>query len=132
MPPGAPYNSTIQEYAIRVDAFSDSASLKIVPLLHALSHTHTDHIAGLSSKSFGHSVICSHDAKEMLLRHEVLVERQLRQMDIRAESVRTFRHLKVTPRTMDNGTIFYHGSRDLLVSELLHLAASAELPTDRV
>ena len=61
-------------------------------------------------------MICSPDAKEMLLRHEVFAERQLKEMDIRAENVRTYRHLKVPPRTMDDGTVFYNGARDLLVS----------------
>ena len=112
----APFNSVTQPYAIRVDDFADSASLKMIPLLHALSHTHSDHIIGLSSKSFGCCVICSPDAKEMLLRHEVFAERQLKEMDIRAENVRTYRHLKVPPRTMDDGTVFYNGARDLLVS----------------
>lgn len=118
MPTGTPYSSLIRPYAIRVDDFSDTASLKIIPSLHALTHTHSDHITGLSSKSFAHTVICSEDAKEMLLRHEVFAERKLREMDMRAENVRTFKHLKVHPRTLDDGTVFYHGSRDLLVSQL--------------
>jgi glyoxylase-like metal-dependent hydrolase (beta-lactamase superfamily II) len=116
MPTGTPYNSFVQPYAIRVDGFADSPTLKTVPLLHLLSHTHTDHIQGLSARSFGHPVYCSQDAKEMLLRHEVFAERQLREMDVRAETVRTFSHLKVKPRTLEDGTIFYNGARDLLVS----------------
>ena len=127
MPPGTPYNSMIQQYAIRVDQFSDSASLKIIPLLHLLSHTHSDHISGLSSKSFGHRIICSRDAKEMLLRHEVFAERHLRQMEIRAENVRTFRHLQVPPRATDDGIVDYNGSRDLLVSQPSTMCA--ERPT---
>lgn len=118
MPRGSPYNSFVWPYAIRVDQFSDSSSLTTVPLLHLLSHTHTDHIQGLSAKSFGYAVYCSQDAKEMLLRHEVLAERQLREKDVRAENIRTFKHLKVKPLTLGDGTVFYSGSRDLLVSQL--------------
>ena len=120
MPRGSPYNSFVRPYAIRVDEFSDTSSLKTVPLLHLLSHTHTDHIQGLSAKSFGYVVYCSQDAKEMLLRHEVFAERQLREKDVRAESVRTFKHLKVEPVKLPDGTVFHNVSRDLLVSESVH------------
>lgn len=115
MPPGTPYNSFILPYNIRVDDFTDSSNLQVAPGLHLLTHTHTDHIGGLSAKSFGYQVICSIDAKEMLLRHEVYGERALHEQELRSEKLRTFSHLKVDPRVMLNGKIYYTGSRDLLV-----------------
>ncbi|THG93707.1 hypothetical protein EW026_g7601 [Hermanssonia centrifuga] len=116
MPTGTPYNSFILNYPVRVDEFADSVGLTAVPALHLLTHTHTDHINGLSAKSFASTVVCSNDAKEMLLRHEVYGERALKELEIRAENVRTYQHLKIDPRTLDDGTIYYTGARDLLVS----------------
>src|ERR1700734_3275408 len=116
MPPGTPYNAFILPYNIRVDDFADSSNLEYTPALHLLTHTHTDHINGLSAKSFGYTVICSHDAKEMLLRHEVYAERSLHEQELRSEKLRTFSHLKVDPFVMPDGGMYYTGSRDLLVS----------------
>ena len=116
MPRGSPYSSFVRPYSIRVDEFSESSIVKTAPLLHLLSHTHTDHVQGLSAKSFGYPVYCSQDAKEMLLRHEVFAERQLKEREVRSENIRTFSHLKVKPRTLEDGSIFYNGARDLLVS----------------
>jgi DNA cross-link repair 1C protein len=116
MPPGTPYNSFVLPYRIRVDDFGQSTTQDCAAALHLLSHTHTDHINGLSAQSFGYTVICSNDAKEMLLRHEVYAERELHELDLRAEKTRTFSHLKVDPRTQPDGTMYYAGSRDLLVS----------------
>jgi DNA cross-link repair 1C protein len=99
-----------------VDDFSDSSNLEYAPALHLLSHTHTDHTNGLSAKSFGYTVVCSRDAKEMLLRHEVYGERALRERDLRSETTRTFSHLKVAPFVMPDGGVNYTNSRDLLVS----------------
>lgn len=121
MPPGTPYHSFVLPYRIRVDSFATPPGQDIRPALHLLTHTHSDHINGLSAKTFGHRVICSHDAKEMLLRHEVYDERQLKQNNLRAESVRTFAHLKVDPVARQ---AYYQGSRDLLVT---YLAALLEL-----
>lgn len=115
MPTGTPYNSYVLPYPIRVDGF---AGIETVPALHLLTHTHSDHINGLSSKSFAATVICSPDAKEMLLRHEVYAQRALYEMDIRPEKIRTYAHLKVDPRKHLDGTMFYTGSRDLLVGDL--------------
>jgi DNA cross-link repair 1C protein len=115
MPPGTPYNAFILPYKIRVDDFADSSN-EYAPALHLLTHTHADHINGLSSKSFGHTVICSHDAKQMLLRHEVYAERALHEQELRSEKLRTFSHLKVDPFVMPDGGTYYTGSRDLLVS----------------
>lgn len=116
MPPGTPYNSFVLPYRIRVDDFGQSVTQDCAATLHLLSHTHSDHINGLSAQSFGYTVICSEDAKEMLLRHEVYAERELHEQDLRAEKIRTYSHLKVNPRTQPDGTTYYVGSRDLLVS----------------
>jgi hypothetical protein len=115
MPPGTPYNACILPYNIRVDEFTTLPPTATPPALHLLSHTHADHIIGLSSKSFGYQVVCSHDAKEMLLRHEVYNERALHEREIRAEKTRTFAHLKADPRVEADGRIYFTGSRDLLV-----------------
>ncbi|KZT67300.1 hypothetical protein DAEQUDRAFT_751801 [Daedalea quercina L-15889] len=111
MPPGTPYGSFIRHYKIRVDDFTETIEKAA---LYLLTHTHTDHLTGLSAHSFGQTIICSPDAKEMLLRHEVYNERALKDMDLRAEKVRTFKHLKIEPRRDQDGAIYYAGSRDLL------------------
>jgi DNA cross-link repair 1C protein len=127
MPPGTPYNAFILPYNIRVDEFSTLSPTTTPPALHLLSHTHADHIIGLSSKSFGYQVVCSHDAKEMLLWHEVYNERALHEREIRAEKTRTFAHLKVDPRVEADGRIYFTGSRDLLVRfSLLYIFPEAE------
>lgn len=117
MPTGTPYDSYILPYRIRVDDFATPAVQRsdTVPLLNLLSHTHSDHINGLSSKSFGCRVVCSPDAKEMLLKHEVYAERELHALELRAEKVRTYAHLKIDPACPQNGVMYYQGSRDLLV-----------------
>ena len=122
MPAGTPYHSFALPYPIRVDNFTDTLDDLLPPYnrprLHLLTHTHSDHIAGLASKSFAYRVICSPDAKEMLLRHEVYAERSLHDHQYRAERKKTFRHLKVDPYVMPNGQKFFTGSRDLLVCAL--------------
>ncbi len=136
MPQGTPYNAFILPYPIRVDDFSNSSStnsalssssspyasssLPSTANLYLLTHTHTDHLNGLAARSFGQAVVCSHDAKEMLLRHEVYAERSLRDAELRAENVRTFAHLRVAPQRLEGGTMAYHGSRDLLVRHHEH------------
>jgi hypothetical protein len=115
MPTGTPYNSFVLPYPIRVDDFATPATLKTVPALHLLTHTHTDHVAGLNAKSFSSTVVCSTDAKEMLLKHEVYPERSLYAQEIRSEKVRTYAHLKVDPVRMGDGTMVYSNARDLLV-----------------
>jgi glyoxylase-like metal-dependent hydrolase (beta-lactamase superfamily II) len=87
----------------------------IVPTLHLLTHTHSDHVVGLSSKSFGYTVVCSPDAKEMLLKHEVYAERSLYENGMKGEKNRTFTHLKIDPMKQLDGRISYKNSRDLLV-----------------
>lgn len=116
MPVGAPYQSFVQPYPIRVDEFTTpSGGLATIPALHLLTHTHSDHITGLSAKSFASLVVCSVDAKEMLLRHEVYKERELYNREVRAERVRTFGHLKRDSAKMSDGTVVYANARDLLV-----------------
>ncbi|KAF8838244.1 hypothetical protein BDN67DRAFT_104631 [Paxillus ammoniavirescens] len=118
MPNGTPYHSFALPYPIRVDNFTDTIDDLPPPynrpVLHLLTHTHSDHIAGLAAKSFAYRVICSPDAKEMLLRHEVYAERSLHDREYRTEKKRTFGHLKIEPYVMPNGQKFYTGSRDLL------------------
>ena len=115
MPPGAPYRGFILPYSIRVDEFTGLPSdYPVVPKLHLLTHTHSDHVHGLSSKSFGYTVVCSEDAKQMLLRHEVFNERSMFEHGERAEKRRTFKHLKVAPLKRKDGTV-ERGGRDLLV-----------------
>ncbi|KAF7353690.1 hypothetical protein MVEN_01053900 [Mycena venus] len=102
----------------------------MVPALHLLSHTHSDHITGLQAKSFGYTVICSHDAKEMLLRHEVYAERSLHEHEYRAETTRTYSHLKVDPLIYPDGSMYYTGSRDLLRPLPLNTPTEIELAND--
>ncbi|KAI0040827.1 hypothetical protein FA95DRAFT_1527241, partial [Auriscalpium vulgare] len=134
MPPGTPFNGFIHPYPIRVDEFSSPPSLTTVPALHLLSHTHSDHIVGLSSKSFASTIICSEDAKEMLLKHEVYKERALKDMELRSDGrvSRTFQHLKVSPLVI-GGRTDYQGSRDLLKTLPLDKPTSIEMSeTQRV
>ena len=100
MPTGTPFHSFALPYPIRVDAFSASPDIQKPPLLHFLTHTHSDHINGLSARSFASPVVCSHDTKEMLLRHQVYAERDLSESDLRAQKISTFQHLKVNPLTL--------------------------------
>ena len=51
----------------------------------------------------------------MLLRHEVYAERELQALELRSEKIRTYSHLRVDPLLYSDGTIYYTGSRDLLV-----------------
>ena len=116
MPQGTPFHGLIPPFPIRVDQFGALPGLTAVPALHLLSHTHTDHTLGLSAKSFASTIICSHDAKQMLLRHEVYGERALSDIDLRDEArlSRTFGHLKVPPFLKD-GRLDFSATRDLLV-----------------
>lgn len=125
MPPGTPFDSFVLPYRIRVDNFT-SNTRDNSPALHLLTHTHSDHIVGLSAQSFGYKVICSRDAKEMLLRHEVYAERELHDQDYRVQRIRTFAHLKVDPTLGPDGTVSYSGSRDLLVGFLMLFMISSD------
>ncbi|KAG6826688.1 hypothetical protein H0H92_014846 [Tricholoma furcatifolium] len=126
MPPGTPFNSFVLPYRIRVDNFAANTGDN-APALHLLSHTHSDHIVGLSAQSFGYKVICSQDAKEMLLRHEVYGERELHDLEYRAQKTRTYAHLKVNPTRTPDGSVSYSGSRDLLETLPLRTPTKYEL-----
>ena len=132
MPPGTPYRGFLEPTfpTIRVDEFTEVISVpepfisnpfitqipgSSTSVVYLLSHTHSDHIVGLQAQSFASVVYCSYDAKEMLLRHEVFKERDMLDHDLRAEKMRTYKHLKVDPFRGPNGELYYHGSRDLLV-----------------
>ena len=132
MPTGTPYHSCILPYRIRVDDFATPADQdpSTAPLLHLLTHTHSDHINGLSAKSFGYKVYCSEDAKEMLLRHEVYAERELQALELRSEKIRTYSHLRVDPLLFPDGTMYYTGSRDLLVRRFNLLISKVDVITD--
>ncbi|KAF8653242.1 hypothetical protein AX16_004070 [Volvariella volvacea WC 439] len=129
MPTGTPYRSFVLPYNIRVDDFASPSSSheRGGAALHLLTHTHSDHINGLASKGFGSTVICSPDAKEMLLRHEVFRERRLFEEEVRAERVRTFGHLRVG---VEQGELVYAGSRDLLRAVPLNMPYRYELSND--
>jgi DNA cross-link repair 1C protein len=115
MPPGTPFNAFALPYRIRVDAFTQLPSQDVQPSLHLLTHTHTDHVNGLASKSFGSVVYCSRDAKEMLLKHESSMERELYHEQLIPEKMRMYSHLKVVPVTRPDGSRCFIGARDLLV-----------------
>ncbi|KAH9954958.1 hypothetical protein BC827DRAFT_1272104 [Russula dissimulans] len=131
MPKGTPFHGFIPPFPIRVDQFGASKDLPAVPALHLLSHTHSDHILGLSAKSFASTIICSRDAKHMLLRHEVYHERVLRDIDLRDEtrSSRTFGHLRI-PALLRDGKLDFSASRDLLRALPLHTPTKIELRDD--
>ncbi|KAE9387923.1 hypothetical protein BT96DRAFT_454671 [Gymnopus androsaceus JB14] len=133
MPPGAPFNLFALPYPIRVDAFSAISPSCPEPnaVLHLLTHTHSDHIVGLQAKSFCQRVICSADAKDMLLRHEVYRERALHEGEYRAEHNFTFKHLKVDPWIGPDEEVFYHGSRDLLNVFPMNMPTTVELGRDK-
>ena len=127
MPPGTPFHGFIPPFPIRVDQFASAPELTSVPALYLLSHTHTDHILGLSAKSFASTTICSPDAKEMLLRHETYSERAMKDTDLRdeARASKTFAHLRIPP-LLNDGRLDYFASRDLLVCQP-HLRTSGSL-----
>lgn len=133
MPPGAPFNSFALPYPIRVDAFSAIApsSEPHNAALHLLTHTHSDHITGLQAKSFSQQVICSLDAKYMLLRHEVYTERALHEGEYRSEHNLTFSHLKVDPWIGPDGEVFRQGSRDLLKVFAMNTPTTIELQNEK-
>ncbi|KAH9980740.1 hypothetical protein BJV74DRAFT_85576 [Russula compacta] len=128
MPPGTPFHGLIPPFPIRVDQFGALPALTPIPALHLLSHTHTDHTVGLSAKSFASTIICSPDAKQMLLRHEAYNERALRDVHLRDEArpSRTFGHLKV-PAFLSDGKFNFSASRDLLRTLPLHTPTNIEL-----
>ncbi|KAM6497507.1 Beta-lactamase-like protein [Amanita muscaria] len=125
--PGTPFNSFALPYHIRVDAFTQIHSTKKQPTIHLLTHTHADHLTGLSSKSFSSIVYCSRDAKEMLLKHQVFKNRELYQENVRTEKKRTYSHLKVDPVMRPDGSQWFVGARDLLKALPLNTPTPIEL-----
>jgi Cft2 family RNA processing exonuclease len=116
MPPGAPFNSFLNPYPIRVDAFATpigDLSFK-PPALHLLTHTHSDHIVGLSSQSFAGLVVCSETAKEMLLRYEVTKDRINYDNGVINHKRRSYSHLRIDSALV-NGRADHSCARDLLV-----------------
>jgi hypothetical protein len=122
MPPGTPDNGFIVPYPIRVDDFANPPGTRHA-VLFMLSHTHSDHIVGLSAKSFSGKIVCSRDAKAMLLLHESYKGRRLKDHELRGEegSARTFGHLSIKPANV-GGRVNYSGCRDLLVRGELFVA----------
>lgn len=123
MPAGAPFHSFIRPYPIRVDAFATPADAPDyqVPCLHLLTHTHTDHLAGLSSNSFGAVIICSPAAKEMLLNYEPQHERIEYDKGLRRSRFRPYANLRIDPIKTKDGKMDYTYARDLLVSSAIGL-----------
>lgn len=116
MPDGAiPGGYALPYSNIRIDEFSACEDDAIH--LYMLSHTHSDHIQGLANKSFASPLICSKDAKQMLLNHELLKERMFRDSVLKGDyrKPRTFGHLKRDPATVA-GKVYWVGTRDLMVS----------------
>lgn len=99
MPPGAPNHSYIDPYRIRVDDFTNIEQHPAVYYL--LSHTHADHTTGLQSDTFGGEIICSREAKHMLLNYETWADKAMKEENEYRKL--TYQHLK-------------NGRRDLLVS----------------
>lgn len=119
-----PFHSFIRPYPIRVDAFAtpagDAPDFQ-VPSLHLLTHTHTDHLTGLSSNSFGAIVVCSLVAKEMLLNLEPTHERITYDKGLRRDRLRPYAKLRIDPIKAKDGKMDYTYARDLLVSETISL-----------
>ena len=116
MPDGAiPGGYAIPYTNIRIDDFS--ACEGDATHLYMLTHTHSDHIQGLANKSFASPLVCSKDAKQMLLNHEPLKERLFRDGALKGDYRRpkTFSHLKRNPATVA-GKVYWAGTRDLMVS----------------
>ena len=119
MPP-CPFHAFIPPYPIRVDAFQTPRlkdSSMPIPDLHLLTHTHSDHLTGLSARSFAGMVICSKDAKEMLLNWESKEDRINFDKKFITTRRRGYEHLKIEP-TWEGDRLNWERSRDLLVSPL--------------
>ncbi|EJD45677.1 hypothetical protein AURDEDRAFT_103419, partial [Auricularia subglabra TFB-10046 SS5] len=128
MPVGTPNNGFIPPYPIRIDTFyTPRDAVFSPPALYLLSHTHVDHLTGLSAKSFGARVICSPDAKQMLLNMEPAADRIAYDGGDRALRNRPYSHLKIDPVTREDGTVDYSMTRDLLLPVPLNAPRVFEL-----
>lgn len=115
MPTGTPYHGRIVEYpSIRVDAFQTPRDVPEFTVdLYLLTHTHSDHITGLDATSFSQLVLCSADAKHMLLNLEKATDRIAYDRKQITRKVLPWSHLHIP-----KGKSFPH--RDLLVSVRIH------------
>ncbi|KAF8526751.1 beta-lactamase-like protein [Gautieria morchelliformis] len=130
MPPGTPHHSFILPYRIRVDDFMTPRDRHFEPpALYLLSHTHSDHITGLSAKSFGARVVCSIDAKHMLLNYEYALDRIAFDKGEIPEKRRPYAHLKIyhIPSARSKRKTY---SRDLLKALPLNSPTTIELSDD--
>lgn len=127
MPVGAPDHCFLTGYPIRVDAFATPNDPSFAPpLLHLLTHTHTDHLDGLNSSSFGGQIICSQVAKDMLLRHERVADRVEFDRGISSSRKRPYAHLRVEAMVMDGKKISRY-TKDLLKPIPLQQPTAVEL-----
>jgi len=128
MPLGTPDYGFVRPYRIRVDSFQSPRDIELEPAaLYLLSHTHTDHLTGLSARSFGSRVICSLDARAMLLSMEPAADRIAFDKKELAKRNRPYAHLKVDPLTRADGTKDYSMARDLLVRHCSRFCGEAAL-----
>ncbi|KAF8516335.1 beta-lactamase-like protein, partial [Hysterangium stoloniferum] len=128
MPPSAPHHSFLHPYRIRVDNFTTPKDPSFsTPALYLLSHTHSDHITGLDAKSFGSRIICSNDAKHMLLNYEPASDRIAFDNGEKSEKIRPYSHLKIETPSRGPVNIF---SRDLLRTLALNTPTEIQLSDD--
>ncbi|KZV84512.1 hypothetical protein EXIGLDRAFT_753795 [Exidia glandulosa HHB12029] len=128
MPTGTPNYGLIPPFNIRVDTFHTPRDEPFSPpALYLLSHTHTDHTVGLSAKSFSSRVVCSPDARQMLLAMEPAADRIAVDNGKKALRNRPFSHLKIDPVTREDGSVDYSMTRDLLLALPLNTPRVFEL-----
>ncbi|KZT51312.1 hypothetical protein CALCODRAFT_477336 [Calocera cornea HHB12733] len=99
---------------------------QVAPALYLLSHTHVDHIRGLDSPTFCGKVVCSADAKEMILRMETAKDRVDFDRGAREQKIRRWAKLKVGPSKRD-GRLVWEGTRDLLTAVPLNTPTLFEI-----
>ncbi|KIJ41706.1 hypothetical protein M422DRAFT_255324 [Sphaerobolus stellatus SS14] len=129
MPPGVPHFSFLDPYRIRVDDFTTPRDPSYEsPALYLLSHTHSDHVAGLNAKSFGSRVICSADSKHMLLNYEAACDRIAFDNGGKAEKTKPYSHLKIDPMLVSDTREWVY--RDLLRPLPLNTPTELELSAD--
>ncbi|KAG8997285.1 hypothetical protein FRB93_000418 [Tulasnella sp. JGI-2019a] len=109
MPTGTPYSGHIPPYNnIRIDAFTNLGNDRNYPdELLLLTHTHSDHIQGLLSKSFGLPFYCTNDAQTMLANYEPQASRVAYDREGKtngAKPDRPLAHLNSHGKTSSDGT----------------------------